>query len=72
MVTVYDLAARSGYRINLSAGAAEFKRLRGGVGTMEYSAVCARHLPGNRRRAIGLLATLATRIGEPVMRRFEL
>lgn len=72
MATVYDLAARSGYRINLSAGAAGFKRLRGGVGTMEYSAVCARHLPHNRQRAINLLAKLATGIGEPMMKRFEL
>jgi hypothetical protein len=72
MATVYDLAARSGYRINLSAGAAGFKRLRGGVGTMEYSAVCARHLPRNRQRAISMLAKLATGIGEPMMKRFEL
>ena len=50
MATVYDRAARCRQRINLSAGAAQFKRLRGGVATMEYSAVYARHLPRNRRR----------------------
>ena len=72
MATAYQAAARRGARINLSAGAAEFKRLRGGIGTMEYSAVYARHLSKPRRRAIGLLGTLATRIGEPIMKRFQL
>lgn len=72
MATVYETAARSAYRINLSAGAAEFKRLRGGVGTIEYSAVCARHLLRYRRRAIGVLAKLASTLGEPIMKRFQL
>jgi len=72
MATVYNRAARSHRRINLSAGAAQFKRLRGGVGTMEYSAVFARHLPRGRRRALAVLSTLTSRIGEPIMRRFEL
>ena len=72
MATVYDRAARYRQRINLSAGAARFKRLRGGVGTMEYSAVYVRHLPRNRRRAVAVLGALTRHIGEPIMRRFEL
>lgn len=72
MATVYETAARVGARINLSAGAAEFKRLRGGVGAIEYSAVYVRHLSKPRRRGIGVLATLAQRIGEPIMKRFQL
>jgi hypothetical protein len=72
MATAYEAAAGSGARINLSAGAAEFKRLRGGIGTMEYSAVYVRHLSKARRRAIAVLATLAKRIGEPIMKRFQL
>ena len=72
MATVYHAAARTGHRVNLSAGAAEFKRLRGGVGTMEYSAVYAGHLPKGRQRALDVLTTLATRIGAPIMRHFEL
>ncbi|HEY2686698.1 MAG TPA: GNAT family N-acetyltransferase [Steroidobacteraceae bacterium] len=71
MATVFDLAASSGRRVNLSAGAAEFKRLRGGVGTIEYSAVCVRHLTRRRQRAIGLLAALSRSLGEPLMRRFQ-
>ena len=72
MATAYEAAAGSGARINLSAGAAEFKRWRGGIGTMEYSAVYARHLSKKRRRAIDMLAMLAKRIGEPIMKRFQL
>lgn len=72
MATVYDRAARSGARINLSAGAASFKRLRGGVASVEYSAVYSRHLPRKRRRAISLLAGIAEKLGAPILRRFEL
>lgn len=72
MATVYEQAASRGRRVNLSAGAAHFKRLRGGVATLEYSAVYTRHLPGSRRRAIEVLGVLTRRIGEPCMRYFEL
>lgn len=71
MATVFELAAQAGQRINLSAGAAHFKRLRGGVASIEYSAVYARHLPRNRQRAIRLLSRLATSLGEPLMRHFQ-
>jgi hypothetical protein len=71
MAAVFDLAAGSGRRINLSAGAAHFKRLRGGIATIEYSAVSTRHLPRHRRRAIEWLARLATSLGEPLMRHFQ-
>jgi hypothetical protein len=72
MASVYDRAAELNCRINLSAGAAGFKRLRGGVGAIEFSAVYARHLPRHRRRALNLLAGVTRHIGEPIMRRFEL
>jgi hypothetical protein len=71
MAAVFDLAGASGRRINLSAGAAEFKRLRGGLASIEYSAVYARHLPRNRQRAVRLLSRLATTLGEPLMRHFQ-
>ena len=72
MAKVFEIAAQRGHRINLSAGAADFKRVRGGSAAMEYSAVYASHLPKGRRIAINVLAQLAGRIGEPIMRRFEL
>lgn len=72
MASVFRTAALTRRRINLSAGAAEFKRLRGGVGTIESSAVYMRHLPKLRQRSISILSLLARRIGEPFMKRFEL
>jgi hypothetical protein len=72
MATVYQHAAQTGLRINLSAGAADFKRSRGGIAAMEYSAVFARHLPPRRRRALRVLGALTRHIGEPLMKRFEL
>jgi hypothetical protein len=58
--------------LNLSAGAAHFKRLRGGEPAIEYSAVLCDHLPDRTRRALGVLRTLTTKLGVPVMERFEL
>jgi hypothetical protein len=72
MASVFRSAALTGRRINLSAGAAEFKRLRGGIGTIESSAVYMRHLPKLRQRSVTILSFLARRIGEPFMKRFEL
>jgi hypothetical protein len=72
MAAVLKYAMQTGRRINLSAGAARFKRLRGGVPTIEYSAVLADHLPRERQRALRALRWLTTRIGVPIMTRFEL
>jgi|HubBroStandDraft_1064217.scaffolds.fasta_scaffold01112_8 hypothetical protein len=72
MASVFRSAALTHRRINLSAGAAEFKRLRGGIGTIESSAVYVRHLPNSRQRSVSILSFLARRIGEPFMKRFEL
>jgi len=58
--------------LNLSAGAAHFKRLRGGVPAIEMSAVYSSHLPAATQRAIAVLRTLTTRIGVPIMQRFQL
>jgi hypothetical protein len=58
--------------LNLSAGAAHFKRLRGGEPAIEYSAVLSRHLPVATRRTLRGLQILTTRLGVPNMRRFQL
>jgi len=72
MASVFQLAARDSRRINLSAGAADFKRSRGGIAAMEYSAVFIDHLPARRRRPLRSLGLLTRRIGEPIIKRFEL
>jgi hypothetical protein len=58
--------------LNLSAGAAHFKRLRGGEPEIEYSAVLSRHLPAATRRTLCGLRMLTTTLGVPIMRRFQL
>ncbi|WP_433865710.1 hypothetical protein [Ralstonia wenshanensis] len=72
MAHVLRLTITRDAELNLSAGAAHFKRLRGGVPAIEMSAVYCRHLPTATRRAIAVLRALTTRIGVPIMQRFQL
>ncbi|QWF18315.1 GNAT family N-acetyltransferase [Lysobacter capsici] len=68
----FEHAIASGFDINFSAGAAGFKRLRGGTPSIEYSAVYMRHLPRPTRRILTIISALTRRAGVPIMRRFEL
>jgi hypothetical protein len=72
MASVFETAMLTGASVNLSAGAAEFKRLRGGKPVIEYSAVFAKHLCPSRQRVISMLHALTTSIAVPIMQRFEL
>ncbi|WP_208347567.1 GNAT family N-acetyltransferase [Pseudaestuariivita rosea] len=58
--------------LNFSAGAAEFKRKRGSVPTIEVSAVYVAHLHWRKRLATRSVKALLDRIGVPIMKRFEL
>jgi hypothetical protein len=72
MASVFEQSMQHGWRVNLSAGAAHFKRLRGGRPAIEYSAVLASHMPASTRRAVALLGRLTNSIGVPVMQRWKL
>jgi len=72
MVSVLLLAMQRGWSVNLSAGAAQFKRLRGGQAEIEYSAVLDSHVDIRHRVTLSLLRQLAYRIGIPLMRKFQL
>lgn len=72
MAAVLLYAADTGQRVNLSAGAAHFKRTRGGAPAIEYSAVLVDHLPARRQRALRGLAWLTQHIGVPLMTRLKL
>jgi Acetyltransferase (GNAT) domain len=56
-------AASRGLRVNLSSGADEFKRLRGGVPVDEYEAVYDRHLARTRRAGWFALSALSRAAG---------
>lgn len=58
--------------LNLSSGAAQFKRLRGGQPEIEYSLMYVRHLPPGRRRVWHVLGGLLQAIAVPLMRRLKL
>ena len=65
----FETAIAEGWNINLSSGAAGFKRNRGGQPIMEYNATYHRHLSRGRRFALSTLAGMAN--GAPLMKRFE-
>jgi len=58
--------------LNMSAGAAAFKRNRGGMAALEYMMVYNRHLGMGRRMTAGVVRTLINRIGIPLLKGFEL
>lgn len=72
MRLVFDYKYRTGKLLNLSSGAAGFKRLRGGSPAVEYSAVYVAHLQPHRRRVFKLLAFLTNRIGVPLLEKYKL
>ncbi len=65
-------AARRGGLLNMSAGAADFKRMRGGQPEIEYSMVLVKHLPRQRQRVWRLLGRLLHAVGVPIMRKLKL
>ncbi|WP_341366057.1 GNAT family N-acetyltransferase [Yoonia sp. BS5-3] len=65
-------AAKTQQFYNMSAGAASFKRHRGAVATIEYTAVYVRHLKWRQRIATRVIKALLTTIGVRVLRRFAL
>lgn len=72
MASVVAGAIEQRRRINFSAGAADFKRLRGATAEIEYSAVYSGHLPKWRRRPIAVVRTIAERVGVPFMKKYRL
>lgn len=62
----------TGQMLNLSSGAALFKRLRGGQPHIEYSAIYFQHLAPGRRRLFRILKFLTNKIGVPLLKRYKL
>jgi len=70
MALSFEEACRVGARLHLSAGAGEFKRARGGVPALEYSAIHVEHLPPARRVTAKSFHALMQRAVPPLLRRF--
>jgi len=58
--------------LNMSAGVANFKRMRGGQPEIEYSLVFVNHLPRERQRVWRVLGRLLHAIGVPIMKKLKL
>lgn len=65
-------ATKRGIILHQSSGAASFKRLRGFVGTIEYSAVFYQHLPFWRQLVWWLLGLFVNKIAVPLMQKYKL
>ncbi|MFD0871918.1 MULTISPECIES: GNAT family N-acetyltransferase [Paenibacillus] len=65
-------AERQGLLLNESSGAAGFKRCRGALPQIEYTAVYDKHLPAYRRRRWTVLAEITRRVGIPMMQKRKL
>lgn len=62
----------SGKLLNLSSGASQFKRMRGGQPSMEYTVVYTQHLPFYRKAVWRFLQYISNHIGIPLIEKYEL
>jgi hypothetical protein len=69
---VFQEARETGRILNLSAGAAQFKRHRGGEAQIEYSAVYIAHLPVFQRAVWASLGGLLRHVGVRILQTYEL
>ncbi len=69
---VFLEAHRTQRMLNLSSGAAGFKRHRGGVASIEYSAIYCRHLPLQRQAVWHCLNMLLRQVGVRVLESWQL
>jgi hypothetical protein len=72
MALAMQEAAERGLLLNLSSGAADFKRVRGGEPCLEYTAIYCRHLSWPRRVVWRALALAMQQIGSRIFQKYDL
>ena len=63
---------KSGLLLNLSSGASQFKRMRGGQASIEYSLIYTQHLSFGRKLIWKTLQFVSNKIGIPILNKYEL
>ncbi len=58
--------------LNLSSGAPEFKRMRGGKPSIEYSALYINHLSKKRKLRWRVLKFISNKMGVPLLKKYQL
>jgi hypothetical protein len=69
---LFFIAQENGHVLHESSGAAQFKRNRGAIADIEYSAVYDQHLSWHRRLCWIVLAGILDSVGVPLMKKFRL
>ena len=72
LASATDYALKNDLIFHASAGAAEFKRLRGGIPYIEYSAIYIKHLDPRRQIVWRRLAKILNRYIVPIMKKQQL
>lgn len=63
---------KSNLVLNLSSGAPEFKRMRGGEASIEYAAIYCKHLSIKRKITLKILQFISNKIGVPLLKKYKL
>lgn len=72
MAIAFKFSQDNNYCLNLSSGASQFKRLRGGIPHLEYTAIYYAHLPWLRRLFWKFVSILTNLIGRAILVRYKL
>jgi len=69
MAQLLKITYERGQTLNLSSGAGDFKKQRGGIPTIEYTAIYSRHLPVIRRTLLSTFASLLMKYAPGVLQK---
>ncbi|MFZ6655062.1 hypothetical protein [Undibacterium sp. TJN19] len=71
MALLLQKAKEKQLKLHYSSGASQFKRARGGVPQLEYTAIYSAHLPAHQRRNIQIFSKLLLNCAPPLLKRAD-